>query len=127
MARKLAALAAAAVLALGACAHAPPPREAPAPQGEVGLATFYGRSFQGQLTASGARYDRRAMTCAHRWLPFGSVVRVTDLETQRSVEVVVTDRGPHVRGRIVDLSLAAAEALGMVERGVARVRVMRLR
>jgi rare lipoprotein A len=125
--RKGAALAAASALALGACAHAPSLREAPVAQGEVGLASFYGRAFQGQLTASGARYDRRAMTCAHRWLPFGSVARVTDLDTQRSVEVVVIDRGPHVRGRIVDLSLAAAEALGIVERGVARVRVVRVR
>ncbi len=122
-----AALAAAGALALGACAHAPASREASAPQGEVGLASFYGRSFQGRRTASGARYDGQAMTCAHRWLPFGSTVRVTDLDTGRSVEVVVTDRGPHVRGRVVDVSFAAAETLGIVERGMARVRVVRVR
>ncbi len=125
--RGSASLATAGVLALAACAHAPPPRERPAPRGEVGLASFYGRSFQGHRTASGARYDERAMTCAHRWFPFGTLVRVTDLETGHSVEVVVTDRGPHVQGRVVDLSLAAAESLGIVERGVARVRVVRVR
>jgi rare lipoprotein A len=67
-----------------------------------------------------------AMTCAHPGAPFGTRLRVTDLETRRSVVVTVTDRGPFVRGRVVDLSLAAARALGIVERGVARVRVERV-
>jgi rare lipoprotein A len=91
------------------------------------MASYYGPSLDGRLTASGARYDPRAMTCAHRRLPFGSLVRVTDIETGRSVEVVVNDRGPHVPGRVVDLSAAAARALGIVERGVARVEVVRVR
>ncbi len=112
-------------MALGACAA--PARERAGSAGEIGLASFYGSSFQGRRMASGARYDERAMTCAHRWLPFGTVVRVTDLRSGRSVEVVVTDRGPHVQGRVVDLSLAAAESLGIVEQGVARVRVERVR
>jgi rare lipoprotein A len=126
------------VLALGAaagCAHSPPPDpDAPAPgarpsrpaRGEVGLASFYGERFHGRTTASGARYDMRALTCAHPSAPFGTRLRVTDLETSRSVVVVVTDRGPFVRGRVVDLSLAAARTLGMVERGIARVRVERV-
>jgi rare lipoprotein A len=64
-----------------------------------------------------------ALTCAHRTAPFGTRLRVTDLETGRTVVVVVNDRGPFVRGRVVDVSLAAARKLGMVERGLARVRV----
>jgi rare lipoprotein A len=67
-----------------------------------------------------------ALTCAHPSAPFGTRLKVTDLETGREVVVTVTDRGPFVRGRVVDLSLAAARALRMVERGVAKVRVERL-
>lgn len=119
-----------AALLAAACAHAPPPREeAPRPErprGELGLASFYGREFQGRRTASGARYDARAFTCAHRTAPFGTRLRVTDLETGRSVEVVVNDRGPFAPGRVVDLSLAAARRLGIVRRGVVRVRVERI-
>lgn len=117
---------------LAACSHAPrraPEEEAPGPPaaeasgGEVGLASFYGRRFHGRRTASGARYDMRAMTCAHPRAPFGARLKVTDLESGRTVVVTVNDRGPFKRGRVVDLSLAAARALGMVERGLARVRV----
>jgi rare lipoprotein A len=90
---------------------------------EVGLASFYGRAHHGRLTASGERFDMRAMTCAHRTLPFGTRVRVTDLETGRSVVVRVNDRGPYAESRVVDLSLGAARTLGIVERGVARVRL----
>jgi rare lipoprotein A len=122
------------VAALAACTHAPtrPAERPPAPvarpseRGQVGLASFYGRKFHGRKTASGERYDSRAMTCAHPSAPFGARLRVTDLESGKSVVVTVTDRGPFRRGRIVDLSLAAARALGMLERGVARVRVERL-
>jgi rare lipoprotein A len=137
------ALAAACALALlAACAHRPPPpgparpedagpgvpapappRPEAAPGVEEGLASFYGRRFQGRRTASGERYDVRGFTCAHRRLPFGTRLRVTAVDTGRSVDVTVTDRGPYARGRIVDLSLAAARALGMVHRGVIRVRV----
>lgn len=131
--------AAAALLLAAACAHAPPaPVSAtpPAPTAaearprphpvEVGLASYYGHAFQGRRTASGARYDVRALTCAHRTAPFGTVLRVTDVETGRSVEVEVNDRGPFEPGRVVDLSLAAAQRLGMVTRGLARVRVERI-
>jgi rare lipoprotein A len=119
-----------------ACAHAPrepapplaPPPGArpPAETGEVGLASYYGRRFHGRRTASGERYDMHAMTCAHRTAPFGARLRVTDVETGKSVVVKVTDRGPFRHGRVVDLSLAAARQLGIVKRGVARVRVERL-
>jgi len=127
------AMAAGLLLVAGACAH-PGARPASsgvesgaAPRGpELGLASYYARSLQGRRTASGGRYDGRAMTCAHRTHPFGTLLRVTDLENGRSVNVRVTDRGPFAPGRVIDLSLAAARLLGILERGVARVRVERL-
>jgi rare lipoprotein A len=122
-------LGAALVLALAAaCAHAPPPHEPAAAGGraEVGIASFYGQDFQGHRTASGARYDLHALTCAHPSAPFGTRLRVTDVETGRSVVVTVNDRGPFAKGRVVDVSYAAAKRLGIVERGLARVRVERL-
>ena len=94
---------------------------------EQGLASFYADSLRGRPTASGAPYDPAAFTCAHRSLPFGTRVRVTELARGRSVVVTVNDRGPFVRGRVIDLSRAAAAALGIIGRGVARVRVERLR
>jgi rare lipoprotein A len=120
------ALAAGALAFLAACSHG---RVAPAALDagtEVGVASYYGREFEGRQTASGAVYDGKAMTCAHRAHPFGSWLEVTDLDSGRRVTVRVTDRGPFVKGRVVDLSLAAARALGMVERGLARVSVLRV-
>lgn len=126
-----------ALVALGAaCAHGPrerverrePPAERPRTPGahaEVGLASFYAAKFHGRRTASGVRYDQRAFTCAHRSAPFGTRLKVTDLESGRAVVVTVNDRGPFAHGRVVDLSMAAARALGFVERGVTRVRVER--
>ena len=80
-------------------------------------------SYQTGKTASGSSFNRNLPTAAHRSLPFGTRVRVTDLATNRSVVVVITDRGPRVRDRILDLSLGAARSLGITDRGVARVRV----
>ncbi len=93
----------------------------PPPQQE-GLASVYDKHFNGKSTASGERYDSRALTAAHRTLPLGTNIRVTNLENGRSVRVRINDRGPHVRGRIVDLSSSAAAALGF-STGVARVRI----
>lgn len=93
---------------------------------EEGLASYYADRLQGRPTASGQPYDRAALTCAHRTARFGARLRVTDLETGRSVVVRVNDRGPFVPGRVVDLSRAAAERLGMLRRGLGRVRVERL-
>lgn len=90
---------------------------------ETGLASWYGTSEQGRKTASGERFDRNAMTAAHPSLAFGTIVRVTSLETGRTVKVRINDRGPFVRGRIIDLSAAAAARLGIREDGVARVRL----
>jgi rare lipoprotein A len=109
---------------LAACGH---PRT-PAPSGvEVGLASYQGREREGKRTASGRPYRAAESSCAHRTHPFGALLEVVDLDTGRSVRVEVVDRGPFVQGRVVDLSLAAAEALGIVERGLARVRVSRVR
>jgi len=103
---------------------APPPVEArPAPRMQVGLASYYHRSLEGRRTANGERYDGKALTAAHRSARFGTRLRVTELTGGRSVVVRVNDRGPFVRGRVVDLSLAAARELGIVHRGVAQVRV----
>jgi peptidoglycan lytic transglycosylase len=85
-----------------------------------GLASFYG---DGSRTASGERFDPRDMTAAHRNLPFGTRVRVTELSSGRSVTVRINDRGPFVPGRIVDVSKGAAEQLGIVGRGVAKVKL----
>jgi rare lipoprotein A len=85
-----------------------------------GLASYYGKSYRGRV-ASGARYDPHKYTAAHRSLPFGTRLRVTNLRTKQSVTVVVNDRGPFIRGRVLDLSLAAAQALHMTDRGIVRV------
>lgn len=85
-----------------------------------GKASFYGHHYHGRV-ASGARYDPDKFTAAHRSLPFGTKVRVKDRRTGRSVVVTINDRGPFVHGRVLDLSLAAARALGMTGRGIARV------
>jgi peptidoglycan lytic transglycosylase len=79
---------------------------------------MYGNNFAGRKTASGESFDPAALTMAHRTLPFGTRVRVTNLENQRSVEVVVNDRGPFVSGCIADLSEAAARRIGMIVDGV---------
>jgi rare lipoprotein A len=85
-----------------------------------GIAAYYDRGYHGR-TASGVHYNPQGLTAAHRTLPFGTRVRVTDRRTGRSVEVVINDRGPFNRGRVIDLSLAAAKQLGMINRGLIRV------
>lgn len=102
--------------------HAQPPSETFAVVGE-GKASWYGPGFHGRKTASGERFNQGAMTCAHRKLPFGSKVRVTNLENDRSVVVIVNDRGPFIQGRIVDLSRKAAQEIDMIRTGTAPVRV----
>lgn len=91
-----------------------------------GNASFYGGKFHGRKTASGAIFNKHAMTAAHRNLPFGTRVRVTHAHNGRSVVVTINDRGPFIKSRIIDVSRAAAEQLGMVQQGVARVRLERL-
>jgi rare lipoprotein A len=91
--------------------------------GPVGRASWYGEFHHGQLTASGETFDMMQLTAAHRTLPLGTRLRVINLENGRMVRVRVNDRGPYVDGRILDLSLGAARALDMVERGVVPVRL----
>ena len=102
----------------GQTQEAKPTRPAKA---QVGTASWYGRIFQHHKTASGEPYDMNDLTAAHRTLPLGSWVKVTDLTTARAVVVRINDRGPVARNRIIDLSYGAAKILGM--RGVDRVRL----
>ena len=97
---------------------------APAPgKPQTGIASWYGPGFHGQPTSSGAIYDQHGLTAAHQSLPLGTRVRVTNLDTGRSVDVDVNDRGPFAKGRIIDLSYEAARTIGMIGPGTARVRV----
>ena len=90
---------------------------------QFGRASWYGHALQGLPTATGEAYDMNAMTCAHRTLPLGSLVRVTNLRNHRSLVLRVNDRGPMVETRVVDLSYAAAKRLGFMGRGTAKVRI----
>lgn len=90
---------------------------------EEGLASWYGRDFHGKLTANGEMYDMYKPSAAHKLLPLGTRVRVTNLENGKTVYLTVNDRGPFVKGRIIDLSYEAANRLGTLDKGVAMVRV----
>lgn len=90
---------------------------------QYGVASWYGRHWRGRRTASGAFFDDRALTAAHRTLPIGSTVQVTNLKNGESVVVLITDRGPYIRRRLIDLSRAAAERIGFSHRGLARVKL----
>ena len=90
---------------------------------QYGNASWYGGKFHGRKTASGERFNKHSFTGAHKKLPFGSIIRVTNLRNGKDVYIRVNDRGPFVKGRIVDLSLAAAEAISFNGRGVIRVKV----
>jgi rare lipoprotein A len=90
---------------------------------ENGIASWYGYPYHGRHAANGEIYDMEKLTAAHRTLPFGTWVRVVNLSNERAVEVRITDRGPFVDGRIIDLSRAAARAVDMVTAGISNVRV----
>jgi len=126
-ARSVVAILAISVIGAGAtsCAADEPPT---APIGvRVGLASYYARSLDGKRTASGVPFDNGALVAAHPTYPFGTVVRVTNLRNDRSVDVRIVDRGPtravRTKGVIIDLSRAAADALGFLEDGRTRVRL----
>jgi rare lipoprotein A len=105
----------------------PPPNErqlaVPGAYIETGVASWYGIPFEGHRTSNGEIYDMHAFTAAHRTLPFGSIVRVTNLSNGRQTQVRINDRGPFVANRVIDLSLSAAQAIEMVGAGTATVRL----
>ena len=117
---------------LAACASAFPDGPAAGPTSEIrpaaryaeqGLASWYGARYHGRQTASGERFDMRALTAAHRTLPFGTRVQVTNLSNGRSIVVRINDRGPFVAGRVIDLSRRGAERLGFIQQGLTEVTV----
>ncbi|HEB76050.1 MAG TPA: septal ring lytic transglycosylase RlpA family protein [Nitrospirae bacterium] len=108
------------VMLLQACASS---RQEVRPEDRYMVASWYGKKFHGRLTASGERYNMYAHTAAHKTLPFGTRLKVTNPENGRSVVVKINDRGPFIRGRDIDLSYGAAKKIGLIGRGTARVRV----
>jgi rare lipoprotein A len=120
---------AAAALALAGCAHkkrtsVPPAIPVKIGHTETGIASWYGKPYDGRPAANGEIYNMEAMVAAHRTMPFDTWVRVYNLTNDKTVEVRIIDRGPFVRGRIIDLSHAAAKAIDMIGPGTARVRVV---
>src|SRR5438552_260909 len=92
-------------------------------QVQTGKASFYADKFEGSATASGEKYRHHKLTAAHKSLPFGTKVRVTNITNDQSVEVIINDRGPYVDTRIIDLSKSAAEKLGFINQGLAEVKI----
>lgn len=109
-----------AIWAVSAAAHGTMPTPA---NPVIGTASWYGPGFQGRLTANGERFDQNELTAAHRTLPFGTRLRVTNETTGKSVVVRVNDRGPFVGKRVIDLSRGAAERIGLVHKGIGRVKL----
>ncbi len=100
--------------------------QAHAQKKQVGKASYYGKKAHGRNTSSGERYHIDSLTCAHRTYPFGTILKVRDLKSDKEVLVRVTDRGPFLRGRVIDLSYAAAKELGMLGRGIAHVEIVKV-
>jgi rare lipoprotein A len=128
MTRALGAAAAVLLVVVAGCAHkkkarAPLPISVPVGSSEVGLASWYGHPYHGRASASGEIYDMEKLTAAHRTLPFGTWVRVSNLDNRKVVDVRINDRGPFVASRVIDLSHAAARQIGMIGPGTAKVRL----
>ena len=114
------------VISLAACSLPPsriPPPVTASRASQTGIASWYGPGFHGKATASGVIYNQHELTAAHQTLPLGTRVLVTNLDNGRSIEVLINDRGPFAKGRIIDLSYAAAETLGMIGPGTIPVRI----
>lgn len=92
-------------------------------QTEIGIASYYGSYFHGRTTANGEKYNQFGLTAAHKTLPLGTVVKVTNLQNSKSVFVRINDRGPYVKGRVIDLSTKAAQMLGYKNKGTAKVKI----
>ncbi len=117
-------LCALALLILAACGSAPKSGSGAASgHSESGQASYYGNEFQGRKTANGERFDQGQLTAAHRTLPFGTRVRVTNTQNGKSITVRVNDRGPFVKGRVIDLSSSAFKAIASINAGVVPVRI----
>ena len=130
---RLVALAAASMLLMGCGTGSPRFSSSPSVEPWTGstelegVASYYAHEFDGRTTANGEVYDMNALTAAHRSLPFGTLLRITNVENGKSVVVRINDRGPFVEGRIIDLSLGAAKAVGMIQHGTAMVKLDILR
>jgi rare lipoprotein A len=107
----------------GSAPHDPPPDPPKVHPVEVGVASFVGGAYEGQPTASGPRFDGHSLVAAHRTLPFGTRVRITNLANDRHVVVTIVDRGPFRKGRVIDVSRRAARELGFEHAGITRVRL----
>jgi rare lipoprotein A len=111
------------VLVYGCATTSRPQQPAPGPQVERGVASWYGEEFAGRTTANGEIFDPSQLTAAHRTLPFGTVLDITNPKTQQTVRVRVNDRGPYIGGRVIDLSYAAAQKIGLIEPGIGEVQI----
>lgn len=94
-----------------------------APSTEYGTASYYADKFHGRKTANGELYNKDSLTAAHRTIPFGKKVKVTNLDNKETVIVIINDRGPHIKGRIIDLSRKAMEELSGIEKGIIQVKI----
>ncbi|RJQ14458.1 MAG: septal ring lytic transglycosylase RlpA family protein [Nitrospiraceae bacterium] len=112
-----------ALVFLASCASTPRRDYEPGPGARYVTASWYGQDFHGRPTSSGERYDMYGLTCAHKTLDFGTKLRVTNPDTERSVEVIVNDRGPFISGRDLDLSYGAAREIGIANKGVGPVKI----
>jgi len=101
----------------------PPPVKPGGRYVETGMASYYADKFHGRPTASGEIFDMNGLTAAHKSLPLGTVVKVTNLDNKKTITLPINDRGPFIKGRIIDLSLGAATVIDMVGPGTARVRI----
>jgi len=90
---------------------------------QIGIASYYGYKWHGRTTANGEKLNIYAQTAAHKYLPFGTLVKVTDLDTKKSIVVRINDRGPYIYGRVIDLTDSAAKKLGILHKGIARVKI----
>ena len=110
------------LMVLAGCGHVLKPGMPRRGRPQTGIASWYGSKYHGRTCANGEKFDMYKLTAAHKSLPFGTRVRVTNLENNKSVVVRINDRGPFVRGRIIDLSYAAAKKIGMLKSGIVKVR-----
>jgi rare lipoprotein A len=90
---------------------------------QIGIASYYGYQWNGRTTANGEKLNIYALTAAHKYLPFNTLVKVTDLDTKKSIVVRINDRGPYIHGRVIDLTDTAAKKLGILHKGIARVKI----